>query len=44
MSSFTAPVPLTTPVLFIAFNREKPARMVMEAIRQALSAAGSLRL
>ncbi|MBK9061102.1 MAG: nucleotide-diphospho-sugar transferase [Flavobacteriales bacterium] len=35
MSSFTAPVPLTTPVLFIAFNREKPARMVMEAIRQA---------
>ncbi len=35
MNSFTASVPLTTPVLFIAFNREKPARMVMEAIRQA---------
>ena len=35
MSSFIAPAPLTTPVLFIAFNREEPARMVMEAIRQA---------
>lgn len=35
MSTFTAPGPLTTPVLFIAFNRENPARMVMEAIRAA---------
>lgn len=35
MSSIIAPAPLTTPVLFIAFNREEPARKVMEAIRQA---------
>lgn len=35
MSSFTAPDPLTPPVLFIAFNREGPARKVMEAIREA---------
>ncbi|MBP8822103.1 MAG: nucleotide-diphospho-sugar transferase [Flavobacteriales bacterium] len=27
--------PLNTAVLFIAFNREEPSRMVMEAIRQA---------
>lgn len=35
MNSFKTPGPLTTPVLFIAFNREGPARKVMEAIRQA---------
>ena len=35
MDSFAAPGPLTTPVLFIAFNREEPARIVMEAIRAA---------
>ena len=35
MNSFVTPGPLTTPVLFIAFNREGPARRVMEAIRQA---------
>lgn len=35
MGTFTPPGKLTTPVLFIAFNRVKPARMVMEAIRQA---------
>lgn len=29
------PGPLTTAVLFIAFNREKPARMVLESIREA---------
>lgn len=35
MSEFKAPGSLTTPVLFIAFNREEPARKVMEAIREA---------
>ena len=35
MSSFPAPGPLITPVLFIAFNRVQPARKVMEAIREA---------
>lgn len=35
MSSFLAPGPLITPVLFIAFNRVQPARKVMEAIREA---------
>lgn len=35
MSSASAPGPLNTAVLFIAFNRVEPARMVMEAIRAA---------
>ena len=35
MNSFRAPAPLTVPVLFIAFNREGPARKVMQAIRAA---------
>lgn len=35
MGSFAAPGPLTTPVLFIAFNREEPARIVLESIRAA---------
>ncbi|MGV9012482.1 MAG: hypothetical protein ACOH13_07805 [Flavobacteriales bacterium] len=35
MSSLIPTVPLHTPVLFIAFNREGPARKVLEAIREA---------
>jgi hypothetical protein len=35
MSSPSVSAPLNTAVLFIAFNRVEPARMVMEAIRQA---------
>lgn len=35
MDAFTPAVPLSTPVLFIAFNRVGPARQVMEVIRQA---------
>jgi hypothetical protein len=35
MSQSNSPGPLNTAVLFIAFNREEPARKVMEAIREA---------
>jgi hypothetical protein len=35
MNTFTPPGPLTTPVLFVVFNRPDTTRQVFEAIRQA---------